>query len=162
MSLLSQVLLGTGMLVASSLVHVTGVTTAIPVLRWLALRFPRRSLLRTIVLLSACVTLLLAAHGAQIWLWAGLFYRTGHIEDLATSLYFSTVTYTTLGYGDVVLDDGIRLVGTFAAVSGLMAFGISTAFLMGVLGRVLPASFGQGAQPTERVAPSQDPEHGVK
>lgn len=141
MSLFVQVLVGSSLLVLSAIIHVSGVAASIPVLRWLAAHMQFSILFRTIVVLSACIMGLLAAHSVQIWIWAALFYRLGHFEDLTTALYFSTVTYTTLGYGDIVLGEEIRLVSTFAAVAGLMAFGISTAFLIGVLSRLLPEVF---------------------
>ena len=53
------------------------------------------------------------------------------------------MTYTTLGYGDVVLAENARIVATFCATTGLLTFGISTAFLIGVLSRVLPERFGE-------------------
>ena len=70
--------------------------------------------------------------------WAVIFLLISDLPDLATSFYFATVTYTTLGYGDIVLGQDARLVATFCAVTGLLTFGIRTAFLIGVLGKVLP------------------------
>nr|WP_299284848.1 potassium channel family protein [uncultured Tateyamaria sp.] len=78
----------------------------------------------------------------QIWTWAAVFLLISDLPDLPTSFYFATVTYTTLGYGDIVLDEGARIVATFGAITGLLTFGISTAFIIGVLSRVLPASLG--------------------
>ncbi len=71
-----------------------------------------------------------------------MFLLISDLPDLPTSFYFATVTYTTLGYGDIVLDEGARIVATFGAITGLLTFGISTAFIIGVLSRVLPASLG--------------------
>ena len=51
-------------------------------------------------------------------------------DELQPSLYFSVVTATTLGYGDVTLSERWQLLGTFEAMGGLILFGASTAFLM--------------------------------
>ena len=49
-----------------------------------------------------------------------------HFEE---ALYFSTVTYTTLGYGDVILDERWRLLGSFEAANGIVMFGWTTALI---------------------------------
>jgi hypothetical protein len=72
---------------------------------------------------------------------AAFFVGFGAFSDLATALYFSLVTYTTLGYGDFVLGPDIRIFASFAAVTGLLTFGLSTAFLVGLIGRILPKQF---------------------
>ena len=76
------------------------------------------------------------AHALQIWLWAIIWILTDAVADLNTAIYFSTVTYTTLGYGDVILSPEWRIFATFSAVAGLLTFGISTAFLVGLIGRL--------------------------
>ena len=48
-------------------------------------------------------------------------------------MYFSAVTVTTLGYGDIVLGGQWRLLSTFEAMSGLLLFAVSAAYLMAVL-----------------------------
>ncbi|WP_410001065.1 ion channel [Tateyamaria omphalii] len=65
------------------------------------------------------------------------------MPDPSTSFYFATVTYTTLGHGDIVLSTEARIVATFCAITGLLTFGISTAFLTGVLSRILPDMIGE-------------------
>ena len=53
----------------------------------------------------------------------------GAIPDLETALYFSTASFTTIGYGDVVLGPDWRLIGAIEGANGLLLFGWSTAFL---------------------------------
>jgi hypothetical protein len=76
-----------------------------------------------------------------VWTWALVILGISDLPDLVTSFYFATVTYTTLGYGDIVLGPDARIVATFCAVTGLLTFGISTAFLIGVLSNILPRAF---------------------
>lgn len=52
------------------------------------------------------------------------------------TLYFSTVTFTTLGYGDVTLDAGWRLFASIQAAVGTIMFGWTTAIVMAVLQRM--------------------------
>ncbi|MEM6896768.1 MAG: potassium channel family protein [Pseudomonadota bacterium] len=139
MVVLIQIAIGTGLLLACALVHILVVVSSIPVLQRIARHYPDKQMLRrNFAVFGATVLTLLFAHTLQIWAWAALFWVADEFPDFGTSFYFSTVTYTTLGYGDVVLETPMRFVATFAAVTGLLTFGISTAVLVGVLGRMLP------------------------
>jgi hypothetical protein len=63
----------------------------------------------------------------QVAFWALLYRLLGAFEDFETALYFSGVTFTSLGYGDVVLSGRMRLLAPLQAANGLMMFGTSTA-----------------------------------
>lgn len=144
MSNLQQILFGSGLLALSAVIHVVAVALSLPLFKWLAGLIPddRHSLRRGIVFLLLTLGVILAAHTVQIWAWAAVFLLIADLPDFGTSFYFATVTYTTLGYGDIVLGEGSRIVATFCAITGLLTFGISTAFLIGVLSKVLPDKFG--------------------
>ena len=75
----------------------------------------------------------LAGHTAQIWLWALVLKAAGVFEMTSDAIYFSLVTSTTLGYGDITIRPDWRVFGAMAAVTGLLTFGLSTAFLVGVM-----------------------------
>jgi len=75
-----------------------------------------------------------------VWIWSSGFVLSGALPDWNTAVYFSLVTYTTLGYGDVILGPGLRIFAAFSAVTGLLGFGISTAFLVGAIGKVFVLS----------------------
>ena len=79
---------------------------------------------------------LLGIHTVEIWLYGLMFWAIGAIPDFETALYFSTVTFTTIGYGDVVLDKKWRMFGAIEAANGLILFGWSTAFLFSVTTRL--------------------------
>jgi len=88
-------------------------------------------------LLMVSLGFILLAHSVQIWIWAAAFVASGTLPDWNTSVYYSLITYTTLGYGDVVLGPGLRIFGGFAAINGVLGFGISTAFLVAIMGQAL-------------------------
>jgi hypothetical protein len=74
-------------------------------------------------------------HSLEIWLWAMVYlvldiHAVGNFE---TALYFSTVSFSTVGYGDVVLDPSWRLLGAMQAAAGMILFGWSTAFIFEVI-----------------------------
>jgi len=69
-------------------------------------------------------------------IWAGVYFSTGAIEEFQTALYFSIVTFTTLGYGDIVMDERWRLLASFEAANGIILFGWTTALVFAVVHRV--------------------------
>jgi hypothetical protein len=143
MGAIQQILVGTGLLTFSALVHVGAIAFSIPYFSKVArlIDVHKWSRLRTVALLAFSVFVLVSAHTIQVWTWSVAFFWMAALPDLVTSFYFATVTYTTLGYGDIVLGPDTRIVATFCAITGLLTFGISTAFLIGVLSRVLPDVF---------------------
>ena len=88
--------------------------------------------------LIACAVLgVVGIHTVETWAWALLYLGFGEFDSLIEALYFSAVTSTTLGYGDVTLSPRWQLMGTFEAMAGLILFGASTAFILYVLRRAL-------------------------
>jgi voltage-gated potassium channel len=79
---------------------------------------------------------LMLIHAVEVWLYAGCYLALGALPDLETAIYFSTASFTTIGYGDIVLDRQWRLVGAIEGANGLLLFGWSTAFLFSVIGRM--------------------------
>jgi voltage-gated potassium channel Kch len=80
---------------------------------------------------------LFAVHTIEIWSYAALYYVIlDTMTDFETALYFSTVTFVSLGYGDVLLPKQWRLVGAIEAANGVILLGWSTAFLVTVINRL--------------------------
>jgi hypothetical protein len=91
-----------------------------------------RGLRRFAVLVQAAVAAFLS-HVLQIWIWAVTFRLLGEFETMEAALYFSTVSFTTVGYGDLTASVEWRLLGSFEAAAGMLLFGLSTAFLFEVM-----------------------------
>jgi voltage-gated potassium channel len=83
--------------------------------------------------LFVCIVLL---HLAQVALWAFVFWRAGELPNLETAVYFSLVTYTTIGFGDVVLGPGWRVLAGIEGLTGLVLVGWSTAFVFAIVNRM--------------------------
>ena len=112
-------------------IHATGVTWA---LRWLrslvasrARFWPR---MRLFVRLAAWMV---ACHMAEILVWAAFYWWQGAMPDAHTAAYFSAVTYTTTGYGDLVLPGEWQLLGGVEALTGILMCGWSTGFFFAVV-----------------------------
>ena len=119
------------MLIATCLLHL-GITTLVtelshhrPLIAWLAPRPRRRSLA---VLLGA--GLIGLALWVEILIWALLLRGLGLLPNLESSLYFSGITFTSVGYGDVMLPNCWQLLSVGLAVNGLLLAGWSTALLV--------------------------------
>ena len=76
---------------------------------------------------------ILFLHFIQTSLWAVFYYAQNLFSDFETSLYFSMVSFTTTGYGDVLLPRNWRLLGVIEGFSGVLLCGISTAFIFAVI-----------------------------
>ncbi|MEM8581846.1 MAG: potassium channel family protein [Pseudomonadota bacterium] len=137
----SQILLGTLYLSLSTLFHVAVVAVSLAFLPKLDHKVEnlRRASRNCVILMFGLISIVFALT-VQIWFWAAVYFRAGAFEDFSTSFYFATVTFTTLGYGDLVLGPALRIFATFGAVTGLLSFGISTAFLIGLINRLIPLS----------------------
>lgn len=72
---------------------------------------------------------------AEIWAWTFLYLALDipAIPDLEAALYFSMVSFSTVGYGDIVLPPYVRLLGTMQSTSGMVLFGWSAVFMFEVL-----------------------------
>ena len=92
-----------------------------------------------IVVLITCIAF--AAHLFEIGLWAGLFVALGEFQEFGTAFYHSAVNYTTLGYGDLLLTPSWRLLGPIEAANGGLMFGVSTAMVFAVTGRLVLARY---------------------
>ena len=81
----------------------------------------------------------MTAHSLGVWIWAATLLTLGAFGALEPALYFSVVSFTALGFGDVVLTPQWRLLSGMSAANGLLIFGLSTAFLVEFLSRLREA-----------------------
>ena len=82
------------------------------------------------------VLAMLTLHGLEIWGLALLYWLLGAVPDLEGALYFSTISYSTVGYNDTHIAQDWRLVGAFESILGVFLLGWSTAFFFRMLGRI--------------------------
>lgn len=132
--MLLQLLIGALVLALTVMVHVCFIGVAEAALYrvgpWL-LRTPHRP--KTLAVLTLIALWLMGAHSVGAWVWAVAFLAAGVFTTLEPALYFAMVSYTTLGFGDVLLPTDWRLLAGVSAANGLLVFGVSTAFMAEVL-----------------------------
>ncbi len=82
------------------------------------------------------VVAMLALHGIEIWLFSFAYIGLGAIDALEDALYFSTISYSTVGYSDIHIAAEWRLLGAFESILGMVLLGWSTAFFFRMLSRM--------------------------
>jgi Ion channel len=136
-SMLSKLLIAWGLMAVCVVIHATGVSSAV---RWL--RYPTTTAPSfwwgtwLFIRLAGWIVLL---HLIEITTWALFYVWKAAMADLQSALYFSAVTYTTTGYGDLVLPPEWRLVGAVEALTGILMCGWSTGFFFVVVSRMFQA-----------------------
>jgi len=124
-----------GLLVGAANVFIHAVGTysnlswILPTLR----KHPTLPFARAWWLLLGIVGVLLSLHAVEVALWAELYVALHTFPNTETAYYYSLVTYTTLGYGDVLLPRTWRLLGGMESMIGVLMFGWSTAGLAAFL-----------------------------
>jgi len=86
-------------------------------------------------LLIRIAWLLIVIHLSEIAVWALFFWSAKCLPDIESSFYFSAVTYATIGYGDLVLPKAWRMLGPIEGFTGILMFGLSTAFFFIVVSK---------------------------
>lgn len=140
MPVLVQICLGSAVLLGCSFLHIRVITALISRLRHTPIKpssmTGRQQFYRT----SFLFLVLLGSHTVQVYIWAATLLILGALTGYETPIYFSLVSYTTLGYGDVTLPGDFRIFGAMSSVNGILAFGLSTAFLVGFFARLMGTS----------------------
>jgi hypothetical protein len=135
MPLVAQLLVASAMVLATILFHLGAIAALLPLLQR-GRSADQRSVRQDIFGIVVAATGLFALHGLEIWAYAALYFGCGALPDFETALYFSTSTYTTIGYGDVLLTRSWRLVGAIEGANGIILLGWSTAFFVAMVRRI--------------------------
>jgi len=96
------------------------------------------------ILISTSVFLIFI-HIVQASLWAILYLKLPGIvefDSFEKAIYFSLVTFTTLGYGEITVASSNRILSGLEAINGIMMIGWSTAFMFSVFQEVIKRMYG--------------------
>lgn len=97
------------------------------------MRHPQPSLVKGWWVLVRFVLGLLLLHAVEVAVWAEFYVFMHFFTDTGTAFYYSLSSYTTVGYGDVVLTRSWRFLGAWEAMLGVLMFGWSTAALAALI-----------------------------
>ena len=145
--MLREIAIAAGIVSVCLMVHVAGILL---MAKWLLRKRDQLGLNITnkhfAQLLIVLFTGIMGLHLTQTGLWAVFYYTRGLFSDFETSLYFSMVSFTTIGYGDVLLPRNWRLLGVVEGFSGVLLCGISTAFIFAVVNGMFQLRIQQGSK----------------
>jgi voltage-gated potassium channel Kch len=141
--MLTNLVVGTIVISLTVLIHTFGLIAITHVMASLVARFRMHGRRSRVMAMISIVFGLFAVLTVEIWLWAIFYLLIGAFPDIATALYFSTVTFSTLGYGDVLPPERWRQLAALEAVNGFLLIGWSTAYLIAASTRVGPFRSGE-------------------
>jgi hypothetical protein len=105
-----------------------------------AMRLSRRphKFLFAFAVVMGCGTLFaIILHGIEAGIWAGVYRLLGALPDGKSALLYSLSAMTTYGHEPFRLADHWQLMGALEALNGVILFGLTTAFLYGMIRTVL-------------------------
>ncbi|UYV39233.1 potassium channel family protein [Rhodobacteraceae bacterium D3-12] len=133
-SLFNQIAIGSGLVILSTLLSAAiflGLELALArEYAWL-IRPPHRPKLMLVLLVSVIAALGMIT--VSVWLWAFAFYWLEVFVTLEAALYFSLVSFTTLGFGDIILSPEWRILSGITAANGLLMIGMMSAVVLETL-----------------------------
>ena len=129
-------LIGSALIAITVVIHATGTTAWI---RHLAGKYSGttdwNSRQATLVLVNTAL-IVFVLHTLEIVVWA-IAYRLllplGELVSFEEAVYFSFVTFTTLGYGDITLSEQWRLLSGIESLNGILLVGWTTAMIFSVV-----------------------------
>lgn len=133
--MLSIILIAGALGAVSVAVHAAGIAVLVRALRKWHPILPTRFWLIT-RLLVVMVWWLVLLHLAEISIWALFYLWWGCLPDAEAAAYFSGVTYTTMGYGDLVLAKPWRELAVIEGLTGVLMCGLSAGLLFAVVNRI--------------------------
>lgn len=132
--MLNNILIGCLLILLTSLVHAT--MTAMDLLYMAARTIGTKT--QRIVTIQVVVLMIIVATLLEAFMWAACYRMMDLFSSIEEALYFSLVTFSTVGYGDVLLGPEHRILSGFEAANGVIIFGWSTALLVATLQKVFP------------------------
>lgn len=137
MTLPAELVVATIMVALTIAVHLIGLTALLALLRrHRDVAGKAGALVHDAAGILAAAFGLFFMHAIEIWAYAALYTAFGALPDFESALYFSTSTYATIGYGDVVLAPGWRVLGAIEGANGVILLGWSTAFFVAIVSRI--------------------------
>jgi hypothetical protein len=97
-----------------------------------------RSFLVTFALILGLATLVaILLHATEAAIWAGVYQALGALPDGKAAVLYSLSAMTTYGHEHLTLASHWQLMGSLEALNGMILFGLTTAFLYGMIRELL-------------------------
>lgn len=141
--MLASLSLGTLVISITVLIHTFGLIEITRAMGYLTNRFRMHGHRSRVVAMLSVVFGLFALLTVEVWFWALVYRLIGAFPDFEHALYFSTVSFSTVGFGDIIPVNKWRLLGALEAINGFLMIGWSTAYLIAASTRVGPFRSGE-------------------
>jgi Ion channel len=151
--MLRQFLVSIAVSAGNIAIHAIVMAAVLWVVRVADERAMSRQSLRLVSVMIATVSVLMAAHIAEVAVWSLAYRIVGAAPPGTDFIYFAFVNYTTLGYGDVTPIERWQLLGPMTAMNGVLLFGWSTAVIFAVLRSTMITNQNKGVR--DKGAPSE-------
>ncbi len=136
MTFLSQATAAVLLLILTLCLQCAGVAALIEWLRNVTAKGAKSGPIRSATLVVKSTIAIIILHGLVILLWAS-FYRLQCFRSWELAFYFSSSSYATVGYGDVILPSRWRLLGPLESMAGVLMCGVSVCLLFATITRLL-------------------------
>jgi hypothetical protein len=147
--MLLEITIAASMFVATTGIHASGMMFALHFTRAKGGALKARMRYSHILRVNGIVIAMFLVSLAEVLVWEVLYLAYDAIQGFEKAFYFSMVTFTRLGYGDIFLDERWRLLASFEAANGIIMFGWITAIVMSAIRHVYfsdqPGEHGDGA-----------------
>ena len=134
--MLMNITIAAALMVATTAIHAGGMVLAMHALRAQGHSSRRRLKQTRIYWVGGIVLLMFIVSLLEVLVWAVTYLALNAIDGFEKALYFSMVTFTTLGYGEIVLDERWRLLASSEAGNGIIMFGWTTAIVITAVQRI--------------------------
>jgi hypothetical protein len=124
------------LMVLTTVIHAAGMLVVVRVILSKSAQVINLSRWMHLFSVGGVVLLMFLVSVIEVLVWSVTYLWLGAIEGFEKATYFSMVTFTTLGYGEIVLDEQWRLLASFEAANGIIMFGWTTAIVLAVVQRV--------------------------
>src|SRR5213592_2884963 len=132
--MLAKILMAACLVAITVTIHAAGLGMVLTHVSRFKIHLERRFWPITLLLIRVA-WLLIVIHLFEIAVWGLFFWWQNCLPDASSSFYFSGVTYTTVGYGDLVLPKEWQLFGPVEGLTGILMCGLSTAFFFVILSK---------------------------
>ncbi|WP_223475596.1 potassium channel family protein [Oricola indica] len=141
--MIANLVLGTLIISLTVVIHTFGLIWVTHGMNWLTSKLRIDGRRSRLLAMNTVVIGIFAVLTVEVWLWAVCYFALGVFGDFETALYFSTATFSTVGYGDVITSQEWRMLAALESVNGFLLIGWSTAYLIAASMRVGPFKAGE-------------------
>jgi type III secretory pathway component EscU len=134
--MLMNIAIASLLMVITTVIHASGMLLVVRQVISKSEQVLNRSRRMHLYSVSGVVLLMFIVSVLEVMVWSVTYLWLGAFEDFERATYFSMVTFTTLGYGEIVLSEEWRLLASFEAANGIIMFGWTTAIVLAAVQRV--------------------------